>query len=288
MYWFYEILNRKNGLRYVGLTSNVVRREIRHFTDLKTGRHHNSFLQRDFNNQSADDFVFSVIMEKKDIDTKEAFKIEMELIEKYDSYRNGYNQNPGGTGGYIGPANGGSHLLQSDIYAINAALEFMSRPGVLLSEIFGVTTTTISRIKKGHSHLLYSNEYKALPIEKRRDIFNTFSEKENLLIRKSNKTIIKSKRVLTEFQVHCVFLNEERGRIVPLKRLARYFGVQGNTIDCILKHKTYQDFFYSYKTKTKEEKDAMASFLREKEEQTSRIAGTPLRATNHNISEKKI
>ena len=288
MYWFYEILNRKNGLRYIGLTSNVVRREIRHFTDLKTGRHHNSFLQRDFNNQSADDFIFSVLMEKKDIDTKEAFRIEMELIKKYDSYRNGYNQNPGGTGGYVGPTNGGSHLLQSDIYAINSALEFISRPGALLSEIFGITTTTISRIKNGHSHLLSSNEYKSMPIEKRRDIFNTFSEKENLLIRKSNKTIIKSKRVLTEFQVHCVFLNEERGRIVPLKRLARYFGVQGYTLDCILKHKTYQDFFYSYKTKTKEEKDAMASFLREKEEQTSRIAGTPLRATNHNISEKKI
>ena len=288
MYWFYEILNRKNGLRYIGLTSNVVRREIRHFTDLKTGRHHNSFLQRDFNNQSADDFIFSVLMEKKDIDTKEAFRIEMELIKKYDSYRNGYNQNPGGTGGYVGPTNGGSHLLQSDIYAINSALEFMSRPGALLSEIFGITTTTISRIKNGHSHLLYSNEYKSMPIEKRRDIFNTFSKKENLLIRKSNKTIIKSKRILTEFQVHCVFLNEERGIIVPLKRLARYFGVQGYTLDCILKHKTYQDFFYSYKTKTKEEKDAMASFLREKEEQISRIAGTPLRATNHNISEKKI
>lgn len=288
MYWFYEILNRKNGLRYIGLTSNVVRREIRHFTDLKTGRHHNSFLQRDFNNQSVGDFIFSVLMEKKGIDTKEAFRIEMELIKKYDSYRNGYNQNPGGTGGYTGPTNGGSHLLQSDIYAINSVLEFMSRPGALLSEIFDVTTTTISRIKKGHSHLLYSNEYKSLPIEKRRDIFSTFSEKENLLIRKANKTILESQRALTEFQVHCVFLNEESGRIVPLKRLARYFGVQGYTLDCILKQKSYQDFFYTYKTKTKEEKDIMASFLREKEKQTSRIAGTSLRSTNHNISEKRI
>lgn len=288
MYWFYEILNRKNGLRYIGLTSNIVRREIRHFTDLKTGRHHNSFLQKDFDNQSVDDFIFSVLVEKQGIDIKEASKIEIELIKKYDSYRNGYNQNPGGTGGHTGPTNGGSHLLQSDIYAINSVLEFMSRPGALLSEIFGVTTTTISRIKNGHSHLLYSSEYKSFPIEKRKSIFSTFSERENLLIRKSNKTILKSIRVLTEFQVHCVFLNEEAGRIVPLKRLARYYGVQGYTLDCILKQKTYQDFFYTYKTKTKEEKDKMASFLREKEEQTSRIAGTSLRSTNHNISEKKI
>ena len=43
MYWFYEIENVLNHKKYVGLTSNVKRREIRHFTDLKMNRHHNSF-----------------------------------------------------------------------------------------------------------------------------------------------------------------------------------------------------------------------------------------------------
>lgn len=288
MYWFYEIKNLENNLSYIGLTSNIRKREIRHFTDLKTGRHHNSFLQKDFDKIGRGRFDFIVLYEQEECSPEEASYIEINLIKEKDSYKNGYNQNPGGLGGHTGASNGGSHLLESDIFAINSVLEFMSRPGALLAEIFEVTTATISRIKREESHLLASSSYKKLPLNKRLEIFNVFTERENLLVRKANKTIIESKRVLTEFQVHCVFLNEERGRIVPLKRLARYFDVAGYTLDCILKNKTYQDYKYTYKEKTFKDKENMASFLREKEKQTSRIAGTPLRSTNHNIFKRKI
>lgn len=55
-------------------------------------------------------------------------------------------------GGNFGPSNGGSHLTKSDIFNICAALEFCSRPGAILAEMFDITTTTISRIKNKINH----------------------------------------------------------------------------------------------------------------------------------------
>ena len=287
MYWFYEIKNNLNNKKYVGLTSNIKRREIRHFTDLRTQRHHNSFLQEEFNLFGREAFIFSVL-DCCDCDSAIASEKEIAWIAKEDSFHNGYNQNPGGLGGHTCASNGGSHLLQTDIYSINSVLEFASRPGAVLADIFGVTATTISRIKKGESRYLYSCEYKNFPLEKRKEIFQDFCKATGFLIKKANKTILLSQRKLSVFQAECVFANDEYGRIIPLNRLARYFGVQSYVLSSILSHKGYQDCFYSYQEKTKNEKDEMASFLREEEQKHSRIAGTSLRSTNHNISEKKV
>ncbi len=98
MYWFYEIENKLNHKKYIGLTNNIKRREIRHFTNLKMNRHHNSFLQSEYNKDGRNNFAFTIIYQK-DCNEEEASKIEMKLIKEKDSYNNGYNQNPGGTGG---------------------------------------------------------------------------------------------------------------------------------------------------------------------------------------------
>lgn len=287
-YWFYKIENKINSKKYIGLTSNVARRQLRHFTDLLTQRHHNSFLQKEYNLFGKEAFSFEII-EEKSLSVKEASKREIFWIQNFDSYNNGYNQNPGGLGGHTGATNGGSHLIESDIYAINSALEFSSRPGAVLSEIFNVTTTTISRIKKGSSHFQYTLKYQKLDYDKRFEIFKSFCQSSDFISKKRNSTIMpSSKRKLNEFQVHCVLLNEEQGRIVPLKRLARYFNVRGNVLTEIINDRSYRDYRDTFLKKTSEEKQEMASFLCEQEKQTSRIAGTPLRATNHNISEKKI
>lgn len=256
----------------------------RHFTDLETNRHHNKFLQGEYTKR--EDFTFEILEE--DISKEDASEKEISWIAKLDTYHNGYNQNPGGLGGHTCATNGGSKLTKTDVFIINSVLEFVSRPGTVLGEFFNITNTTVYRIKQEQSHLLYTREYKSLPLEKRREIFQIFVNGSSFLEKKAETTIIRSKRKFNEEQVHLVLLNEERGRIVPLKRLARYLGVSGYTLDCILKRKTYQDFYLSYQSLNIEQKDEMASFLREKEKQTSRIAGTPLRATNHNISEKSI
>lgn len=142
MYYIYKIENLQNGKKYIGLTNNIKRRRARHFTDLKRNRHDNHFLQKEYNIYGKDSFVFSVEF-KGEVDFKTISEKEIEYIEKYDSYKNGYNQNSGGN---FGPSNGGSQLTQSDIFNILAALEFMSRPGQILANIYNVSRTTISRI----------------------------------------------------------------------------------------------------------------------------------------------
>jgi group I intron endonuclease len=148
MYYIYKIENLVNHKKYIGLTNNIERRRSRHFSDLRNGRHDNSFLQKEYNIYGEENFNFNVEFEG-DISSEEIGDKEKEFIKKYDSYRNGYNQNEGGN---FGPSNGGSHLTQIDIFNILSALEFCSKPGQILSDIFGVSKTTISRIKKGVNH----------------------------------------------------------------------------------------------------------------------------------------
>ncbi|MEG0153592.1 MAG: GIY-YIG nuclease family protein, partial [Cellulosilyticaceae bacterium] len=122
MYYIYKIENLINEKKYIGLTNNIKRRRARHFTDLKGKRHDNKFLQKEYNVYGAESFSFTVEYEK-DMDILETGEKEREYIKKYDSYRNGYNQNEGGN---FGPSNGGSQLTQSDVFNILSAIEFMS------------------------------------------------------------------------------------------------------------------------------------------------------------------
>lgn len=41
MYYIYKIENLINHKKYIGLTNNVIRRKLRHFSDLKGHRHDN-------------------------------------------------------------------------------------------------------------------------------------------------------------------------------------------------------------------------------------------------------
>jgi hypothetical protein len=41
----------------------------------------------------------------------------------------------------------------------------MSRPGQILSTMYNVSRTTISRIKKGENHSQYKQQYDSLPLE---------------------------------------------------------------------------------------------------------------------------
>lgn len=163
LYYIYKIENLVNHRKYIGLTNNIARRKARHFTDLKRNIHDNSFLQKEYNIYGKDNFSFSIEFQG-DVTFEQIGEKEKEFIKKYDSYKNGYNQNEGGN---FGPSNGGSHLTESDIFNILSAIEFMSRPGQVLSDIFNASRTTISRIKRGINHNQYKIEYDNLPLEDR-------------------------------------------------------------------------------------------------------------------------
>lgn len=257
MYYIYKIENLINHKIYIGLTNNIPRRRTRHFTDLRYNRHDNHFLQKEFNIYGEDNFSFNIEFEG-DATEKEIGDKEKEFIEKYDSYRNGYNQNEGGN---FGASNGGSKLTQSDIFNILSVLEFMSRPGQVLADIYDVSRTTISRIKKGVNHNQYKEEYEKLSLEERQKIYQVFCESYDFIKKKRESTIIQSKRKLNKEQVFLILYNYEN-RILTNSQMASKVGVKSTyTLDCIKNGLTYQDYALEYKDLTEEQKNKLASLL---------------------------
>ena len=259
MYYIYKIENLINHKKYIGLTNNITRRRSRHFTDLKCNRHDNSFLQKEYNIYGKEKFSFEVIFEGE-INYEEISEKEKYYIKFYDSYKNGYNQNEGGN---FGPSNGGSHLTESDILNILSALEFMSRPGQILSDIYGVSKTTISRIKHRENHVQYKKKYEKMPLEERKQIYDIFCESHNFYEKKVNTTILKNIRTLTKGNVFLLLANEEEGRIIPLKKLCPKIGIKNsNTAYTILKGESYKDYTLEYSKLTNNDKQKLVSLLR--------------------------
>lgn len=259
MYYIYKIENLKNHKKYIGLTNNVQRRRARHFTDLRCNRHDNSFLQKEFNIYGEENFDFSVEFEG-DVTPEEISEKEKFYIQKYDSYKNGYNQNEGGN---FGPSNGGTHLTQADIFNILAALEFMSRPGQILSNMYDVSKTTISRIKHGVNHSQYKEQYDALPLEERKQIYKIFCDSTNFYEDKVKTTILKTKRNFTKEQVFMIYANEEFSpRLIPIRHLCAIFNKTNYTFYSILKHESYKDYALEYSKIMPEEKEKIVSSLK--------------------------
>lgn len=259
MYYIYKIENLINHKKYIGLTNNIARRRARHFTDLRCHKHNNSFLQKEFDIYGQDNFLFTVEYQGE-ITEKEISCKEQEYIKKYDSYRNGYNQNPGGN---FGASNGGTHLTQTDIYNILAALEFCSRPGAVLADIYDVSVTTISRIKKGENHIQYKEEYEKLPLSERKEIYKIFCESTNFYTKKINQTILQTKRHLTKEQVFMVLANYEY-HVMPTKILTHKLKLKSDySLVSIRDGKSYKDYKELYDKLNNEEKQKIVSLLRE-------------------------
>ena len=138
----------------------------------------------------------------------------------------------------------------------------MSRPGQVLADMYEVTRTTISRIKKGENHSQYKEEYERLPLEERKAIYKIFCESSNFYEKKVNSTIIQSKRRLTEQQVHMILLNSERKLITWTKLMRKWNIKSDNTFLTIIKGQSYKDYALTYKKLTDTEKDQLASLLR--------------------------
>lgn len=78
----YKIYNKLNGRIYIGSSKEFKERFKGHLKSLKQNKHHNSFLQRDFNKCGTDAFIFEVI--KVVEGNKEIrLQIEQEYIDQY-------------------------------------------------------------------------------------------------------------------------------------------------------------------------------------------------------------
>lgn len=91
----YMIKNKINNKKYVGQSSDIYWRWMRHKSDLNNNRHHNKHLQSAWNMYGEENFNFEIIeiCDESNINRKEQY-----WIEKYDSYNSGYNLDLGGSG----------------------------------------------------------------------------------------------------------------------------------------------------------------------------------------------
>ena len=95
--YIYSIINKVNNKRYVGKTVNLDRRLQRHWIELKNNNHHSIKLQRAYNKYGKDSF--KVEYEQYNVkDEEELYRLEIQTIQKYNSYYDGYNQTLGGEG----------------------------------------------------------------------------------------------------------------------------------------------------------------------------------------------
>ena len=96
--YIYFIINKVDGKRYVGQTTNFSRRRSEHLLNLRQNTHINKKLQNAFNKYGEENFVIEKIqfdnLTKKELDAQEIY-----YIDYYDSFNNGYNLTIGGTGG---------------------------------------------------------------------------------------------------------------------------------------------------------------------------------------------
>lgn len=118
--YIYKITNKANGRVYVGATEDCETREYTHFSLLKSGKHHNTPLQSDFNSYRESNFEFHVV-------SSHAIK---------DKHSKG---------------NFEEDAIQNEINPYNTSL-FCKSPIVRIAKIKGISITALSK-KAGYTHI---------------------------------------------------------------------------------------------------------------------------------------
>lgn len=80
-FYYYKITNIENGSFYIGITTDYLKREKQHFSNLEYQIHPNYKMQKDYNFYGKDAFKFEII-DEYDGDAEEAYDKEYEIIQK--------------------------------------------------------------------------------------------------------------------------------------------------------------------------------------------------------------
>ena len=90
----YKITNNRTSEVYIGQTGNLDSRRNTHFRELAQGKHINKGMQKDHN--CGDTFTFEIIELLPNATLADLKNKESQYITKFNSFREGYNQTPGG------------------------------------------------------------------------------------------------------------------------------------------------------------------------------------------------
>jgi len=96
MSYIYKITNLVNGKEYIGQTSlSIQERFKQHIHDANKGYYNHRPLYNAFNKYGIENFI---VEELEECNTEEVNQKEIEYINKFDTYSNGYNATLGGEG----------------------------------------------------------------------------------------------------------------------------------------------------------------------------------------------
>jgi len=93
----YKITNIKSGRYYIGYSKHIIRRFYKHKSQLRSKCHENIFLQRAYNLDGEDSFIFDII--HKCNTEEEAKEIELTYLTNMDIREQLYNLNYNNSGG---------------------------------------------------------------------------------------------------------------------------------------------------------------------------------------------
>lgn len=211
--YIYQIINKVDGKRYVGQTIDIERRKKQHFTKLQNNTHPNTKLQQAWNEWGQESFYFdyeefedSSILDKKEIET----------IEKFDSFKNGYNMTPGGQ-------NGGtrSKLNYSEYCFVYYGCQWQGMTEKI-GKYLNVDSACISSILREKSYKNYLEMSKELTQTEISKIQNHFREVFNIPEDKLPDSQRVPSHLTEEEYLYCFCITSSYGRGIEAL-LGRYF-----------------------------------------------------------------
>lgn len=242
--YIYFIINKITGERYVGQTTNFVRRKNEHLSQLKDKTHINKKLQNAWNKYGENNFIVEKI-QYDNISKEELNNEEIKYIKQYDSYNNGYNLTIGGDGG-----NTRSKLNFEQFcfaYFGNKKYDGMTnRTGKYL----GVDSSCIASIKNEKSYDLFRQQAKELSIEEQNNYIERFERELDII---NNPPWIKRKTLdeQTTYEILCVVSTYGRG---IEKTILNHFNLTKGFVYHLMIGNGRQSIKNKYKNTSKEER----------------------------------
>lgn len=242
--YIYFIINKVTGERYVGQTTNFVRRKNEHLSRLENGIHINSKLQNSWNKYGKDNFIIEKI-QYDNISKEELNQEEIRYIEIYDSYYNGFNLTLGGDGGDT------RSKLNFEQYCFayfgNKKYDGMTnRTGQYL----GVDSSCISAIKREKSYDNFRQLANNLSLEEKQYWIKKFEDEFKI---KEEKPWIKQKTLdkQNSYEILCVVSTYGRG---IESAILRHFNLKKGFVFHLMTGNGRQDIKEKYRNTIKEER----------------------------------
>lgn len=229
MYTIYRITSPRNKY-YIGITKNFSQRKKQHIKNMTSKRHgmQRRKLVMAYHKHKPENMLMERIASAKTL--QDAKAAEIQLIEQYNSYHNGYNMTLGGDHAQV------KNLTVKDIDTIRDLLENTSKTLKEIGSIYNVSDSLISQICRNVTYEGWGNARK---IERglksyargERTGNSRFTEQDIIAIKKSynegKSSQYLSKKYKTSRTQICDILNEKIWKGVGPKKVNRRF--RGNS-----------------------------------------------------------